>query len=653
MATKSRLREEKPKRRVEKPRKQEQPSQAHQSDPAGVQRVMADPSMASATDVLNVQRMVGNQALGRFIQPSLTIGGVGDQYEQEANQVAGQVTTQSSTAGGQRSVQRQEDEEELQAKSTSRNQDGSFQAGKGLENRLDAEKGRGDPMPGQTRDYMEPRFGADFGGVRIHTDSRASQLNQDLNSRAFTHGQDIYFRSGEYRPETEPGQKLLAHELTHTLQQGASNVVRGWWPAGHKLVTELAFQQGDLSEVYSEDAQKYLIDRSPDIDFIQDQAITMDEGINLGKDRIEVYESLIAAKQYNRAQAMWDNNELHWRDPSYMMSHGEGGRYKQSDPAAVNEAMTMVMVNEAAKKWDWGNPDNNMQALSRLSDALHQAEDRGSHGEGREFTGHDSRLRVKDWAEDHDRELQPWEKWKGAPPEAGSGKWDPDNFSVNKKGGVLGVGFAQSTLNFFAQMIGQPAMGGPIMLNPEEEPKKRSAKFKKALPFVKSGNILGKLVGKSGKGWTRGRKRKALKKLFEKRQELVLSGELEEGEYEKSAELPTLKESVFEEANKTAIQKGFEFYESGAGFGEYFQQAEEQFREWKKSRFRKGGKKKSERIRLAKAYFVEKTAEVKDNPSALIGRANPILKAYEQVFGTRLYPAGKTPWDQLNKMGIQ
>ena len=71
---------------------------------------------------------------------------------------------------------------------------------------------------------MERGFGADFSGVRVHTDGQADTLNRSLNSRAFTTGSDVFFRSGEYNPGSRAGQELIAHELTHTVQQGASGV---------------------------------------------------------------------------------------------------------------------------------------------------------------------------------------------------------------------------------------------------------------------------------------------------------------------------------------------------------------------------------------------------------------------------------------------
>src|SRR5438094_848389 len=69
---------------------------------------------------------------------------------------------------------------------------------------------------------MESRFNADFSGVRIHTGSHAQGLSTQIHAQAFTHGNDIYFNSGKYSPNTASGGQLLAHELTHTIQQGAS-----------------------------------------------------------------------------------------------------------------------------------------------------------------------------------------------------------------------------------------------------------------------------------------------------------------------------------------------------------------------------------------------------------------------------------------------
>ncbi|WP_414551377.1 eCIS core domain-containing protein [Anabaena sp. CCY 0017] len=88
-----------------------------------------------------------------------------------------------------------------------------------LESRLASQKGSGSPLDEQTRSFMEPRFGNDFSSVRVHTDSSSVQMNQELGAQAFTHGSDVYFGAGKYNPGVDDGKRLLAHELTHVVQQ--------------------------------------------------------------------------------------------------------------------------------------------------------------------------------------------------------------------------------------------------------------------------------------------------------------------------------------------------------------------------------------------------------------------------------------------------
>ena len=106
------------------------------------------------------------------------------------------------------------DDEELQTLQMSGGDDNSS-----LETNLSHSKGSGSPLSGAVKSEMESGFGADFSGVRVHTDSNAVQMNQQLGSQAFTNGKDIYFNEGKYNPESDSGKHLLAHELTHTVQQ--------------------------------------------------------------------------------------------------------------------------------------------------------------------------------------------------------------------------------------------------------------------------------------------------------------------------------------------------------------------------------------------------------------------------------------------------
>lgn len=88
-----------------------------------------------------------------------------------------------------------------------------------LETNLAQSQGNGTPLPDNVRSFMEPRFGVDFSAVRVHTDSRAVQMNRELGAQAFTHRDQIYFGSGKYSPDSNQGKQLLAHELTHVVQQ--------------------------------------------------------------------------------------------------------------------------------------------------------------------------------------------------------------------------------------------------------------------------------------------------------------------------------------------------------------------------------------------------------------------------------------------------
>jgi hypothetical protein len=85
---------------------------------------------------------------------------------------------------------------------------------------LEETRGSGVPLPQPVRAFMEPRFGADFSNVRLHAGPEAAALSTQLHAHAFTHGRDVYFNAGQFRPETQAGRELIAHELAHTIQQG-------------------------------------------------------------------------------------------------------------------------------------------------------------------------------------------------------------------------------------------------------------------------------------------------------------------------------------------------------------------------------------------------------------------------------------------------
>lgn len=82
----------------------------------------------------------------------------------------------------------------------------------------------GQPLDPKTRAIFEPHFGHDFGKVQVHTDSRAAESARAVEARAFTVGRNIVFGSGQFAPSSGEGQRLLAHELTHVIQQNANSI---------------------------------------------------------------------------------------------------------------------------------------------------------------------------------------------------------------------------------------------------------------------------------------------------------------------------------------------------------------------------------------------------------------------------------------------
>ncbi|MEO6613414.1 MAG: DUF4157 domain-containing protein [Chitinophagaceae bacterium] len=113
-----------------------------------------------------------------------------------------------------------EENETVQSKSESGSPSSSIAS---IESSLNSNKGTGKPLPGDTRAAMESSFGTDFSGVSIHNDATAVQMNKDLHAQAFAHGNDIYFNSGKYDTSSKDGNRLLAHELTHVVQQGGGD----------------------------------------------------------------------------------------------------------------------------------------------------------------------------------------------------------------------------------------------------------------------------------------------------------------------------------------------------------------------------------------------------------------------------------------------
>ncbi len=194
--------------------------------------------------------------MGR-VQPSLEIGPAGDRYEQEAERVADLLADGSGTAGHlapvlpghqisrvQRSCPAHDDDVSQDGEDGVLDQDeldvsqagprrvlraspaagGQVPVPPGSQSRIATMRSGGMPLPPTVRGYFEPRFGCDFGAVRIHTDQAAGDVARSVGARAFTVGTDLAFAPGQYAPGTAAGRRLLAHELTHVIQQGGAGL---------------------------------------------------------------------------------------------------------------------------------------------------------------------------------------------------------------------------------------------------------------------------------------------------------------------------------------------------------------------------------------------------------------------------------------------
>ncbi|MEJ6483240.1 DUF4157 domain-containing protein [Nostoc punctiforme UO1] len=257
-----------------------------------VQRVQQDPNSVSGDERQELESAIGSRStreilagkqspwvpqfqgisaqlwgdsgqVGAPIQAKLTIGEAGDKYEQEADRVAKDVvqrinTPQTNAMPKEDSAQiqtntlqrQQTDKEELQLKQLPqmvqrREAIAGGEASTDLANSINSARGAGQSLDASLQQSMGQAMGTDFSGVRVHTDAQADQLNQSIQAKAFTTGQNVFFRQGEYQPGSRGGQELIAHELTHVVQQNGGAVQRSHQPEAllqHQLATETPTQ---------------------------------------------------------------------------------------------------------------------------------------------------------------------------------------------------------------------------------------------------------------------------------------------------------------------------------------------------------------------------------------------------------------------------
>lgn len=191
-------------------------------------------NLAGTRDLLgHTPDEIRRPSLPNMAQPKLKVGQPNDSYEQEADQVAEQVmrmpaagTLESHARSSSAAIQRacldceEEDEELIHRTEATRHVP---EVTPSLAAQIGESRTGGQPLPDSTRKFFEPRFRQDLSKIRVHVDTRASDLAHSLGARAFTLGNNIFFGQGSYSPETIGGRLLMAHELVHTIQQSGES----------------------------------------------------------------------------------------------------------------------------------------------------------------------------------------------------------------------------------------------------------------------------------------------------------------------------------------------------------------------------------------------------------------------------------------------
>lgn len=192
----------------------------------------------------------------------LKVGSPTDPLEEKADAMAENVVRFPQRSFIQRKCKDCEQEEKLQKKSLASGTSTTPGPGSGTSlaestaNSIRSASGKGNQLDQHTSSFMSSRFGSDFSAVRVHTDAESTALNQQLNARAFTTGTDIFFNEGQYRPHSAEGKKLLAHELTHVMQQESGMIRRCVNPAKNDPIYDSVMKAVRATPAYGALADK-------------------------------------------------------------------------------------------------------------------------------------------------------------------------------------------------------------------------------------------------------------------------------------------------------------------------------------------------------------------------------------------------------------
>ena len=295
---------------------------------------------------LSVQRSAAMpSALGPgVVQAKLTVGPVDDQYEREADRTADAVTAShwsaldfgnapvasslarvAQRAVGKGEPPRKKDDDETRKTHVQKQASGSGPEAvpPGVETDIRAMSRGGEPIAPSLRTVFEARFGYDFSGVRTHHGADAAHAAVALGARAFTVGDHIFFGSGEYQPESPSGRRLIAHELTHTIQQqppggrsarllpASARVQRSWLSSLDPKAAALAKIRHWADELPPYELLTVILGRDPitDKEVPQDARSWIHAALKLVPDGMAIFEDLEKNKTIETV-AKWFDAEL-------------------------------------------------------------------------------------------------------------------------------------------------------------------------------------------------------------------------------------------------------------------------------------------------------------------------------------------------------
>jgi hypothetical protein len=184
-------------------------------DKESISRMISDsgkPYAPKGADLTGRMLFNSSRTSGGLVQPKLEISQPQDKAEQQADKVAEAVSKGDASLSKSALA-------ESRADIHTKSEENGMSTNAAFDSQLAGTKGQGQKLGNDIRTEMEAHLNTDLSGVNVHTGMAAQCMSEGINAKAFTHGQDVYFNEGQYNPSGNEGKSLLAHELTHTVQQ--------------------------------------------------------------------------------------------------------------------------------------------------------------------------------------------------------------------------------------------------------------------------------------------------------------------------------------------------------------------------------------------------------------------------------------------------